>query len=319
MTNYTAGDETMDRDPSVIATTAEQSRQREALRSRRAVTALPVAVARTALRLAAASHPGPSMAVTLFAMVLGAVAGNSVANCAIIGAAVLAGQLSIGWSNDRIDAGRDALANRADKPVAAGLLTTRVIDIAIAVVLMAQVPLSVLLGWPAAAINLFTIACGWAYNLGLKASWWSWAPYALAFGALPAIATTALTDPRPPGLWVLAAGALLGVAANLTNALPDLVDDEQSGVRGLPHRLGATTSLGLAAVLLLAATLCGVFGPANAPAPVAWIGLVIVSGLVAVGLPRALRAPASRASFVGIIAITAIDVLLIVITGGSLR
>lgn len=273
----------------------------------------------TAALLVAASHPGPCVAVTAFATALGAVAGNSRSGCAVIAAAVLAGQLSIGWSNDRIDAARDARANRSDKPVATGLLPTRVIDLAIIAVLVAELPLSVLLGWPSAAINLFTIACGWAYNLGLKASWWSWAPYALAFGALPAITTTTLPDPRLPGLWVMAGGALLGVAANLTNALPDLVDDEENGVRGLPHRLGAAKSLALAAALLLAASLLVVFGPARTPEPIAWGGLIVVSALVAAGLPRVLRVPASRASFAGIIAITAIDVVLIVLTGDSLR
>ena len=49
------------------------------------------------------------------------------------------------------------------------------------------------------------------------------------------------------------AGALLGVGAHLVNALPDLADDEATGVRGLPHRLGPRWTPPVAtAVLVLA-------------------------------------------------------------------
>ena len=42
-------------------------------------------------------------------------------------AAVSTGQLSIGWSNDALDAARDRLAGRTDKPVAAGRLPRRTV------------------------------------------------------------------------------------------------------------------------------------------------------------------------------------------------
>ena len=70
------------------------------------------------------------------------------------------------------------------------------------------------------------------------------------------MALTGRTDVLPPP-WVPVAGALLGVGAHLVNALPDLADDAATGVRGLPHRLGArwtppvaTTVLVLASVLI---------------------------------------------------------------------
>ena len=44
---------------------------------------------------------------------------------ALVVAAVLAGQLSIGWLNDVLDAERDRTAGRADKPVAAGAVSRR--------------------------------------------------------------------------------------------------------------------------------------------------------------------------------------------------
>ena len=42
-----------------------------------------------------------------------------------------------------------------------------------------------------------------------------------------------------PPAWMMATGAVLGVGAHLLNALPDLADDDATGVRGLPQRLGA--------------------------------------------------------------------------------
>lgn len=269
--------------------------------------------------LVRACHPEPTAAVTAFAVILAAVARNDVFTCAVVGAAVLCGQLVIGWSNDRLDVTRDRAAGRLDKPFATGALSQRVLDGALAAALAGVLVCSVLLGWRAGLANVWVVAWGVAYNLGLKATSVSWVPYALAFGALPAVATLALNRPRWAGLWVLAAGALLGIAANLTNALPDLVADAGSDVRGLPHRLGAVRSLVLAAALLSTVTVLVVFGPPGAPRPLSWIGLVFVPVLVMLGLRAALRAPASRVSFLGIIAITAIDLILLVATARGLR
>lgn len=277
------------------------------------------AAARTAWLLALSCHPAPTVAVTAFATALAVVAGNPSATCALLAAAVLAGQLSIGWGNDRLDAGRDVRAERTDKPVAMGTLAKPVIDTATVLALTAAIGLSAALGPIAGPLNLATIACAWVYNLGVKATWFSWVPYALAFGTLPAVATAALPDPRVPGAWVLCAGATLGVAANLTNALPDLLGDLHTGIVGLPHRIGAQPSLGLAALMLLGATLAVVLGPPSAPRPLSWAALGVVVVVLALGLPGALRRPLSRVSFAGIIVVTGIDLLLIILTGGALR
>ena len=55
-----------------------------------------------------------------------------------------------------------------------------------------------------------------------------------------------------------------GAGAHFANVLPDLDDDARTGVRGLPHRLGAARSAVAAAGLLLAATVTLVFGPPGA-------------------------------------------------------
>ena len=79
-------------------------------------------------------------------------------------------------------------------------------------------------------------------------------PYAVSFGLLPAFVVLALPGRRRrrPG-WSRRA-RLLGAGAHFANVLPDLADDARTGVRGLPHRLGAAGAAVAAAGLLLAAT-----------------------------------------------------------------
>ncbi|KJY45730.1 hypothetical protein VR46_13145, partial [Streptomyces sp. NRRL S-444] len=62
----------------------------------------------------------PAAAVTLFAAALAAAVGRSLPGAALAVAAVAAGQLSVGWCNDRADLGRDLATGRRDKPLVSG-------------------------------------------------------------------------------------------------------------------------------------------------------------------------------------------------------
>jgi 4-hydroxybenzoate polyprenyltransferase len=267
--------------------------------------------------LLASCHPAPCVAVTVYAGVLGDIAGNSTGVWLLFAAAVLAGQLSIGWSNDRIDSARDAALGRSDKPAANGRVAPRLLDGAIAVSLLATVALSLALGWRAGLLHLAAVACGWSYNLGLKSTIWSWAPYALAFGALPAVATLALPSPRWPAGWVLVAAAGIGVAAHLANTLPDLGGDLQTGVRGFPHRIGARAAVLVAAALLVGTTALIVLA---APSVGAYVVGAIVAGIVLTAAPVLVRAgrPTS-AAFYSIMVLAAVDVVLLARSGTQLR
>src|SRR4051794_17444197 len=154
-------------------------------------------VARHAIDLALASHPAPTVAVTAFAVAMAAGADAPVRTTALVGAAVFAGQLSIGWSNDWIDADRDAAVGRTDKPAGDGRLSASTVRNAAFAALAACVVLSLSLGWRAGLAQLVVVASGWAYNIRLKSTSWSWAPYAVAFGTLPlAIALALPGEPR---------------------------------------------------------------------------------------------------------------------------
>ena len=259
--------------------------------------------------LALSSHPIPSVAVTTLSAGLAALAHLPVGRGVLVTSAVLTGQLSIGWSNDYLDAERDRAVRRSDKPVAAGAVSARVAGMAAIVALISTVALSAALGWPAGALALVTVLFGWAYNLGLKATVLSWLPYAIAFGMLPAVATLSASPSRWPAAWALTAGALLGVAAHLANVLPDLGDDVTTGVRGLPHRLGAKATALTAAATLLTVSAVILFGPVGQPGRSRWAAFaaaVLVAGATAT---TAYRDPSSRGFFLTIILIAGLDLV----------
>ena len=262
-----------------------------------------------------ACHPEPTVAVTALVTALAVSAGQG-GRAAITGLALLTGQLSIGWSNDWIDAGRDRRTGRADKPAARDDISPAALRVAALLAAAVCVPVSLAMGLAAGALHLAAVASGWAYNARLKATALSWLPYALSFGALPSVVTLGLPGHPFAPLWATAAGALLGVGAHLANALPDLEDDLATGVRGLPHRLGRAASAGLSAVLLLATTAALVFGPGR-PGPIRLAALGLALVITAAALTRAAH-PGSRAAFRGVLAVAAVDIALLVASGSSL-
>jgi 4-hydroxybenzoate polyprenyltransferase len=222
----------------------------------------------------------------------------------------------VGWSNDWIDAERDRRSGRPDKPVALGDLSAAQLRTAALLAAAACVPLSLAMGRAAGVTHLVAVAAAWAYNARLKSTLLSWAPYALAFGLIPSIVTLGLPGAPWAPAWATGAGALLGVGAHLANVLPDLADDAATGVRGLPHRLGAAASAGLSALLLLSATGLLALGPGRAGA-LGGVALVAAALVTALGLSQA-RHPGSRAAFRAVLVVAAVDVALLLARGASL-
>jgi 4-hydroxybenzoate polyprenyltransferase len=271
-----------------------------------------------------AAHPEPAAVVTAVVTVLAAASGRTPTACALLGAAVLCGQLSVGWSNDVVDAARDTAAGRKDKPLAAGTASPGTVAAAAATALAACVVLSLAAGRLAGAAHLTGVAAAWAYNLGVKRTAASWAPYALAFGLLPAFVTLGLPGQPWPPAWAMAAGALLGVGAHFTNVLPDIDADLAAGVRGLPQRLGRRRTRVLAPLPLLAASAVLVLGPPGPVGGAGWAALVVTAALAAATTtatsPAAGEgaAPASRLPFLATLAMALTAVALLVLHGGSL-
>src|SRR5581483_5548065 len=72
--------------------------------------------------LVVATHPLPCLAVTALVTAL-AISADVGGRSALLAVAVLCGQLSVGWSNDAIDAPLDTRAARRDKPIANGAVS----------------------------------------------------------------------------------------------------------------------------------------------------------------------------------------------------
>jgi 4-hydroxybenzoate polyprenyltransferase len=261
------------------------------------------------LPLLRAAHIGPAVAVTCVAALLSVAVGLTPAQAVVVTAAVLAGQLTIGWGNDLLDADRDRRVGRPDKPLANGELSPTLVLRCLVVAGMACVLLSLLAGWRSGLTHLaLVVAFGHLYNLGLKASTWSWLPYAVAFGTLPAVVTLADDPARWAPIWMMVTAASLGVGAHFLNTLPDFDADAATGIQGLPHRLGATVSRVVAATLLLLASVVAVIGPSGAPATWAWVALATVVALAVLALVGRGKAP-----FYAAIAIALVDVALLTV------
>ncbi len=265
-----------------------------------------------------ACHPGPTVAVTALAGLLAAAAGAPAEVVGRVVAAFLAGQLSVGWSNDWLDAARDRLVARADKPVAAGLVGRTAVGRAAAAAAVATVPLSLLLGTLPGVLHVGAVASAWSYNLWLKRTAWSWLPFAVSFGLLPTIVTLALPDARLAPWWASGAGALLGVGAHLVNVLPDLDDDLATGVRGAAHRLRPTSVMLTAPVVLAAATVLVVTGPPGAPTGLAWAGLAVAVAAAVVAAAAAARGHGRRLPLLATVLVALLDVGLLLASGGAL-
>lgn len=255
--------------------------------------------------LVGAAHAGPALAVTVLAALLAAAQGLEPGRGLLVVAAVLAGQLSVGWSNDLVDLRRDRHAGRTDKPLAAGTVTPTVVRACCGAAVVACVVLSLACGTAAGLVHLVCVAAAWAYNLGLKSTVLSWVPYAVAFGGLTAFVT--LTDGEAPPWWWPVGAALLGVGAHLLNVLPDLEDDAATGVRGLPHVLGPRRIGPAATTVLVAATLVVLVGAASPPL------VAVGAGVVVAGLSVMVATGTGRRPFAAAVLIALVDAALLVV------
>lgn len=286
--------------------------------------------------LAVASHPGPSLAITAMVSLLAAEAAPHGTGPVLAILAMLAMQLSIGWSNDAFDARRDAAAERDDKPIAAGRVGIHAVWAAAGLAAAATLGLSLAVGTNIFLIDVAMTAAGWAYNAGLKSTLASGLTYLAGFGLIPAYAAATLPGHPWPRWPVTLAAAVLGLGAHFANVLPDLAADRATGVRGLPQRVARAATLwaarrraknpgppdrgaqdvGTAAVracaltLLLAASAVLLAAARPDARPVAAAGLAVAAVLAVIGARGGGRLP-----FIAAIGIAAVDVVMFAIGG----
>ena len=264
---------------------------------------------RVVLGFIKASHPLPTIAVSLVISAFGWSLGWTGLSLLAVLMTILIGQLSVGWSNDAFDVSLDARIGRTSKPTVAQDVSARALWLAAFTALLIAIASSwVVAGWLGGSFHVFAILMAWLYNIRLSRTAWSWLPYALAFGAMPAFLSFGLND-EPPTLWSVAVFAIIGVSAHLANALPDAESDAAAGMSGAVVALGNRRSVILCWLLLALGS--GILVVVSFTASV-WLALIIfVAFVLAVILGS--RSRHTSAMFYSLIAMVAIDVAALVI------
>jgi 4-hydroxybenzoate polyprenyltransferase len=166
-------------------------------------------------------------------------------------------QFSIGALNDLVDAPRDE-GRRPAKPIPDGMVTEAT---AIAIV-VAGAGLGLILAAPSGpvvvVVGMAGLAIGYAYDLRLKGTAWSWLPFAIGIPLIPVFAWLGVTGTLPARFLVLlpltvAAGSALAIA----NARADMEVDRAAGTGSVAIGLGEERSwavhAGLAAIVVVVA------------------------------------------------------------------
>ncbi len=218
-------------------------------------------------------HPLPVLfhiiAVTVFAL-LAAWPHPVWSVVALVIAGHTAMQLAIAVLNDYYDRRLDVLSKR-NKPIARGLVLPRealIFGIGLIIIMfLLLLPLNPL----ALLFSLLYLACGLAYNLGLKSTPFSGLVFALAIPLIPVYAFVGVGRIIPVIFWFIPVAALLGVALNLANSLSDIEEDAANNARTLAVMLGERGTLATCPLLIILALLL--------------IGVLALTHLVVMQLP----------------------------------
>ena len=196
-----------------------------------------------------AAHFGPTLIVTTISFAFGTYYWWE-GPAFVIAFGVFTGQLVVGWSNDLYDLEDDLKHQRNKKPLVSGLITKQYLQKWLRFLVPFSFVANLLgpLGIKGGSVYMLGIACGVAYNFYFKFSILSPLPYAIAFAALPS--SVAISKDLNPPMWMLLGGALFGMAAHFINVIKDMDQDQASGIKGLPQRLGKVKSIAAAAVLI---------------------------------------------------------------------
>jgi 4-hydroxybenzoate polyprenyltransferase len=265
-----------------------------------------------AIGLLKSTHPIPSFAVATFTLLLAIGYEMPLERLIPVGLGILFQQFSVGLSNDWLDYERDKLVGRKDKPIIRFEVSAKLVRNASLISAVNALVAATSLGWEVLLTMVAMLVVGWSYNIGLKSTALSALPYAVGFGIVPIFVTVSLETAQLPLWWFMLAAGLLGVAAHFANALPDLIDDRETGVRALPHILGQKVSaLAISGAAALASLLV-VTQSASLNPVLAWVGFGLTMGLVIPASLLALRPKPPRVIFHLLIAASFINVVLLV-------
>ena len=207
---------------------------------------------RQALGMIKATHFGPTVLVVSISFTL-AFTQLSFSKSFEIAVAILAGQCVVGWTNELVDHSRDEEAGRQKKPLVAGSVSRKQLQIGIAIALASAILFSFLgpLGSRGGWLHMLGLASATIYNFWAKSTWLSPIPYAISFGALPWAIYAAAN--RYPPVWLIINFVLVSVSFHFLNVIKDLEWDLKQGILGSPQRIGKNKSLWTASLFVISA------------------------------------------------------------------
>ena len=211
-----------------------------------------------------AAHPRQALAFALVVAVLVALTGRPAREVLVSGVAVLLAQLAMGLLNDLFDIDRDRMGGAKNKPIAEGIVPSGNASFAIVVLLLLVIPLSLQNGTQAGVYLLATLVVGFVHNRWLHPTLLSWVGWSATFALLTFFVTYGGwghdADGSAPLTSFVVLCALLGLCVHFLTSLPDLVVDNQAGLKHLPLRIALRTGAprlmviaGIATVVVLVA------------------------------------------------------------------
>ena len=170
------------------------------------------------------THPFPVLLKVLACAAFASIATSGVPSLAPLAALLVAVCLinaGIGVLNDYCDRDLDA-QSKPSKPLVQGLVRPWQALVVGVAALATGLAATRWLPWPARMSAVVYATAGVAYDLGLKSTRWSWAPFVVAFPLLPIWSWTAVRGWDRRLRWVYPVGAPLVLGIHLANTLPDL-------------------------------------------------------------------------------------------------
>ncbi len=212
-------------------------------------------------------------------------AGAGLDRAALLGLAMFCLQASIGALNDLVDLERDR-QSKPGKPLPRGMLSRGTARAIAGIGLLAGLGLSLVAGLVVLLAAVIGVVVGYAYDLRIKASPWSWLPFALGLPLLPIYAWLGATGELPGAFLLLVPLAVAGGAAlALANELADDERDRAGGVRTAAGALGAHHAWRLGASLQVLVAVVAAGSLVLCAAPLASLAAADGSiGLIMIGL-----------------------------------
>lgn len=202
-------------------------------------------------------------------------------------------QFSIGTVNDLADLELDR-RSKPWKPLPAGLVAEPVARGIAIVAAISGLVLAALSGPAVLAIALVGWGAGILYDLRLRATPWSWLPYAVGVPLLPLYAALGAGSVAPSLLGLVALSVPAGAALAIANAAADVRSDAAAGSPSIATRLGPAAAARIGTLLAAAVGAVAWTGSVGETPLLAFAGAGALAAGLAIGWERGEAAEGAR-------------------------